>query len=239
MTAATKPAPAMDPELVPRLENGDHLGREEFERRYRADPALKKAELIDAVVYLPSPVRHRQNSKPHSHFNGWLVRYVAATAGVESGDNDTLRLDWSNELQPDAYLLILPACGGQSVMDEEDDVLGAPELIAEIAASSVSYDLHVKLRVYQRSGVKEYVVWRVEDGAIDWFVRRGELFEPMPPGGIYQSTVFPGLWLDPQALIAGDLAKVFQVLDQGLAYPEHAAFVSLLQERLKNPPKRD
>ncbi len=97
----------------------------------------------------------------------------------------------------------------------------------------MSFDLHEKLRAYQRNGVKEYIVWRIDDGAIDWFVLRGDRYEALPSGGIFQSTVFPGLWLDSQALIAGDLPKVAQALDQGLAQPEHAAFVQLLNQRKK------
>jgi hypothetical protein len=41
----------------PLLEAGDRLSRDEFERRYERMPHLKKAELIEGIVYLPSPVR--------------------------------------------------------------------------------------------------------------------------------------------------------------------------------------
>jgi hypothetical protein len=118
---------------------------------------------------------------------------------VESCDNATVRLDLENEPQPDGFLRILPQCGGQSRNDDEY-VGGAPELVAEIAVSSVSIDLHKKLRVYQRNGVREYLVWRVSDSAIDWFGLRGGQFERLPPGetGRYRSEVFPGLWLDEQ-----------------------------------------
>lgn len=49
---------------LPRLENGDHLTRAEFERRYDAMPGLKRAELIEGVVYRPSPVR-AYHAEPH------------------------------------------------------------------------------------------------------------------------------------------------------------------------------
>ncbi|HYV37960.1 MAG TPA: Uma2 family endonuclease [Gemmataceae bacterium] len=233
MTPAIKTLPPAAPgaKAVPRLENGDLLSREEFERRYKAAPRWQKAELIDGVVHMPSPVRHRRHGKPQSRLSGWVVHYETATPGIESSGNGTLRLDDSSEPQPDAFLLISPEFGGQAVIDEDDYVAGAPEWVGEIAASSVSYDLHVKLRAYQRNGVKEYVVWRVEDGAVDWFVRRGDKFQPLPSSEIYKSEVFPGLWLDASAMIAGDLKKVFQVLDQGLATPEHSAFVQQLQQR--------
>jgi Uma2 family endonuclease len=116
------------------------------------------------------------------------------------------------------------------VYEIEDDVGGPPELVAEVAASSASYDLHDKLRAYQRNGVCEYLVWRTWDSAIDWFVLREGRFERLPvsEAGQLRSEVFPGLWLDPAAMIRGDFAQVTAVLQQGLASPEHAAFVARL-----------
>ena len=124
---------------------GDRLTRAEFERRYSAMPAVKKAELIEGVVYMPSPVSHQNHGRPHSMLIAWLGHYWAATPGVDVGDNATVRLDLENEPQPDALLRILPNCGGQS-RDEDSYIAAAPELIAEVAASSASYDLHDKLR---------------------------------------------------------------------------------------------
>ena len=101
-----------------------------------------------------------------------------------------------------------------------------------MAVSSVSCDLHAKLNVYRRNGVREYVVWRVEDGALDWFVLRDGRFDllALPPPGTYQSEVLPGLRLDPASLLRGDLLAVAQVVQQGLASPEHTAFVAKLQQ---------
>ena len=151
---------------------------------------------------------------------------------MQGSDNGTVRLDLENEPQPDAFLRIAPECGGQSRNDDEY-VAGPPELIAEISVSSVSYDLHDKLRAYQRNGVREYLVWRVWDSAIDWFVLREGPFERLPPteAGHYQSEVFPGLWLDLAALLRGDVAQVLAVLQQGIASPEHAAFVAGFRPR--------
>ena len=120
------------------LENGDRLTRHEFERRYHAMPHLKKAELIEGVVYVPSPLRYRRHGRPHSLIIGWLAAYEAVTPEVESADNVTVRLDLDNEPQPDALLRIDEACGGQSRISEDDYVEGAPELIVEIASSSAS-----------------------------------------------------------------------------------------------------
>lgn len=218
-------------EVLP-LEQGDRLTRAEFERRYDAMRGLKKAELIEGVVHMPSPVRFRHHGRPHAHVIGWLVQYEAGTPGVESGDNTTSRMDLDNEPQPDALLLIDPARGGQATVSSDDFVEKAPELVAEIAASSASYDLHSKLAVYLRNRVREYLVWRVLDRAIDWFILRQGQFVPLTPdGGLLKSEVFPGLWLDPAALIGGDIARVLAIVQQGAASPEHAAFVARL-----NPP---
>jgi Uma2 family endonuclease len=216
---------------VPPLENGDRLTRSEFERRYHAMPYLKKAELIEGVVHVPSPVRHRFHGRQHHRLLNWLGHYEAWTPGVEAGDNSTVRLDLDNVPQPDGLLFIQPEHGGRVKFDEDGYIEGAPDLVAEVAASSASYDLHNKLNAYRRNGVREYVVWRVYDQQIDWFVLRDESFEPIAPGpdGILRSTVFPGLYLDAAAMLRGDLAGVFAVVQQGLDTPEHAAFVADLQ----------
>jgi Uma2 family endonuclease len=219
-----------DSELPP-LENGDHLTRSEFERRYDAMPGLKKAELIEGVVYMPSPVSHANHSHPHFRANGWLYLYSSLTPGTQGGDNGSIRLDLENMPQPDLFLIISPSHGGRVRISEDDYVEGAPELIVEIASSSASYDLHEKSRVYRRNGVSEYVVWRTRDAAIDWFALREGRYEPLARGedGTYRSEVFPGLWLDPDALVRSDHARVLAVVQQGAATPEHAAFVERLR----------
>jgi Uma2 family endonuclease len=216
---------------VPDLQHGDRLARPEFERRYSAMPHVKKAELIEGVVYMPSQrVSHRDHGRPHFMLATWLGRFWYATPGTDAGNNGTVRLDWENEPQPDIFLRILPERGGQS-RDDDDYVGGPPELVVEIAASSASYDLHDKLRAYRRNGVREYLVWRVWDSAIDWFALREGRFEPLPltEAGHYHSETFPGLWLDPAAMLRGDFAQVTAVLQQGVASPEHAEFVARLQ----------
>jgi Uma2 family endonuclease len=144
---------------MPPLENGDRLTRAEFERRHAAMPRLKKAELIEGVVYMPSPVRFKKHAKPHAVLVTWLGTYEAATSGVELADNATVRLDLDNEPQPDALLRILPEAGGQSDDSADDFVEGAPELVAEAASSSASYDVHEKKRAYRRNRVQEYLVF--------------------------------------------------------------------------------
>lgn len=193
-------------------------------------PGLKKAELIEGVVYMPSPVRVRRLGSPHAKIIGWLIHYQARTPGVEVADNATARLDMDNEPQPDAMLFIAPELGGQVRISPDDYVEAAPELVAEVASSSASYDLNTKRHAYRRSGVQEYIVWRVLEQQLDWFVLRGGRYEPLEPDdrGVVRSAAFPGLWLAPAALLRGDLAATLQVLDEGLATPEHAAFAARL-----------
>jgi Uma2 family endonuclease len=213
---------------LPLLENGDHLTRPEFERRYEAMPQLKKAELIEGVVYMPSPVRTPQHATPHAMIVTWLGNYVAATPGVSFADNATVRLDMDNEPQPDALLRIVK--GGSSRIGQDGYVEGPPELIVEVAASSVSIDLHEKLRAYRRNAVQEYVVWLTEEREIRWHVLSEGLYRPLQPeaAGMRKSELFAGLWLDARALLGQDLAAVLRCLQRGLASAEHAAFLTRL-----------
>lgn len=217
---------------VPRLNNGDRLTRAEFERRYSAMPNVNKAELIEGVVYMPSPVRFQGHAEQHAHLITWLGYYISRTPGVRLGDNATIRLDGDNVPQPDVSLLLPAQAGGGARIDEDKYVSGPPELIAEIAASTVSIDLHQKLHAYQRNGVKEYLVWRTEDRAIDWFALHEGRYVPIPADerGLVRSGVFPGLWLDPAALLGGDLAGVLAAVDLGVATPEHRAFAGRLMK---------
>ncbi len=238
---AAKPVPPADVAdrdgVVPPLESGDRLTRGEFERRYEAMPDLKKAELIEGVVYVPSPVRLRDHGEPHSNLVGWLFNYRVRTPGLKLGDNSTVRLDLKNEPQPDCLLFMLPEHGGNVEIDGDGYINGAPDLVAEVAASSASYDLHDKLQAYQRNGVREYIVWRVFERQIEWFVLRRAQYERLSPAedGTLRSTVFPGLWLDPAALLRDDLVTLLDVLQRGLDSPEHRAFLAKLQRASVEP----
>ena len=226
-TSSRSRPPDRDGEIPP-LEPGDRLSRAEFERRYDAMPQLKKAELIEGVVYMPAPVSTDRHGEPHFELNGWLAFYKWATPGVRGANNATTRLDLDNEPQPDLSLFIDPARGGQARISSDGFLEAAPELVAEVASTSVSYDLHVKLEVYRRNGVCEYLVWRVRDRQIDWFVLKSRKYVRLPRdrSGLYRSKVFPGLWLDPAAMVRGDSATLQVALQCGLASREHAAFVA-------------
>ena len=220
---------------VPPLEPGDHLSRDEFERRYEAMPDLTRAELLEGVVYMPAATRAHYHSRPHQMIAGLLLVYDANTPGTVSFDAPSVRMDLDNMPQPDQVLVVLPECGGQSKVSADDYIEDAPELAWEISASSASYDLNVKLRVYRRNGVKEYVVWRVLDEAVDWFVLRGSDYVRQLPGsdGLLKSEQFPGLWVNPEHLVRKDVESVLKTLDRGLDSAEHKAFVDRLNYQLK------
>ena len=203
----------------PPLNPGDHLSREEFHRRYAAHPEIKKAELIEGVVYMPSPTRFTKHGEPHGWIIGWLVAYAAATPAVRLGNNVNVRLDLENEVQPDAFLVIEPARGGKVEIAPDDYLEGAPELIVEIAASSVANDLYTKKRVYQRSGVPEYLVCQTYEKRVDWFVLRDGLYASLAPdeNGVIKSQVFPGLWLNVNTFWEGDLAALLATVQSGIA----------------------
>jgi Uma2 family endonuclease len=233
--AAKSSAPARAP-AIPPLQNGDHLTRLEFERRYEAMPDVKKAELIEGIVYMPSPVNHEMHSNPHIRVGFWVAYYSMRTPFVEPGDNATVRLDLDNEPQPDVNLFIRPEYGGQIKL-VDGFIEGAPEFVAEVANSSTSIDLHPKFKAYRRNGIREYLVWRVADGEVDWFVLRGGEYEKLAlsSDGLFRSTVFPGLWLNPAALLKNDLVALASAVEQGCATPEHAAFVKTLQQNAQKP----
>ncbi|MEG4628300.1 Uma2 family endonuclease [Microcoleus sp. AR_TQ3_B6] len=220
--------PSEDAEKMLPLENGDRLSQPEFHDRYVAMPHVKKAELIEGVVYMPSPVRHRSHGQPHARITGWLSHYWVATPGVDLGIETTVFLDGDNEPQPDALLRI--ENGGNSRITDDDYVQGAPELIVEIAASTASYDLHDKKKAYRRNGVQEYIVWQINKKRLYWFrLDKGKYVSIQPDeNGVVHSVVFPGLRLAVAALLEGDLAQVMRVLQEGINSAEHGEFVKFL-----------
>ncbi len=225
-------SPTLTTSTIPRLQNGDTLDGDEFMLRYHATPDVKKAELIEGVVFMPSPVRTDVHGQPHALLTGWLVNYFAATPGLILSDNGSVRLDARNVPQPDLSLLIDRSRGGQHGLDPEGYIDGAPDLVCEVAASSVSIDRNAKLRAYQRNGVREYILCRTEDGVIEWFILRNKRYRSLAPddAGILRSEAFPGLHLDPVAILGSDIVRVLAVLQQGIASPEHAAFVERMRQ---------
>lgn len=218
---------------LPPLENGDYLTRQEFERRYHAMPRLKKAELIEGIVFMPSPLHFEQHAKPHALVIGWLATYLAATPGIGGlADNATLRLDIDNEVQPDALLRLPERAGGRSRVSRDDYLEGAPELVIEIASTSASHDLHDKRKVYRRNGVQEYLVWLTREKRMLWFCLENDDYRLLEPhaDGLLHSQVFPGLVLNVQALLDGDLARVLAEQQRGFQQEEHRRFVEFLRQ---------
>lgn len=198
-------------------------------------PGVNKAELIEGVVHMPSPVRINSHSKPHAIIVGLLFTYHAATPGTEVGDNGSLRLDLDNMPQPDAYLRIHESHGGQSRISSDDYLEGAPELVIEIAGTSAAVDLHSKLVAYRRNGVREYVVWLTDDHEIRAMRLVEGVYAPIAPDdvGVVRLETFPGLWLNVPALLDLDASQPLATLQQGLTSPEHAAFCGKLQSTAK------
>ncbi len=216
--------------IVPPLAAGEQLSREEFLRRWEALPELKRAELLEGMVYLPSPMRVSHGSQD-LFVHGWITVYVAHTPGCDAGCNATW-LMLEDAPQPDCYLRISPEFGGQSGL-EGGYGKGASELIVEVSLSSASYDLGPKLRLYRSAGVLEYITVLLTEGQVIWRRLVSGNYAPIEPDsrGLLRSVVFPGLWLDPDALVERDGARLLKVLNQGLKSPEHQRFVKELSSR--------
>lgn len=226
MTPIRTPVPRPRADGPPPLENGDHLDQKTFHERYEQYPEDVTFELVGGVVYVASPLKANHGDF-HADLAGWLFVYRSMTPGVVASDNATTILGEFSEPQPDLSLRLLSERGGSSRINDDGYLVGPPELIAEIASSSVSFDLHAKRHDYEAAGVREYVVVVVRDQRIVWFVRRDGAFAELAPGadGILRSEFFGGLWLDPAALFRRDSAGLLAALHQGLASPDHAAAV--------------
>ena len=215
------PLRAMEP-----LENGERLDQPTFHARYEAMPDGTRAELINGIVYMMSPLK-----RPHGRFqsllNTWLGHYEAHTPGAEAASPQTLILTDEDEVEPDLMLLWKPEAGGRSTFNADEYLTGSPELVVEVANSSSARDLHLKKNLYQKVGVKEYLVAVARVKQIHWFINDGQAFRELPPDAdsIFRSREFAGLWLDAAALWTEDMAGLLNTLSLGLNSPEHLALV--------------
>jgi Uma2 family endonuclease len=233
MSVATAPRPSeLDTAALPSLREGERLTQPEFHARYLAMPEDARAELINGVVSMASPLSQTHVSSDAIALR-WLFAYEDATPGVVVHANATVIFGEEGEVQPDAYLRVLSEYGGRCQLDGEY-IRGAPELIIEIAVTTEAKDLGEKYAAYERAGVLEYVVQLPRQRSVLWFASVNGRFEALPldEDGLYRSRCFPGLWLDPAALLGGDIARVREIIATGIATPDHATFVrSLQQER--------
>ena len=217
---------------VPPLAAGDKLTREQFLERWEAHPEIKKAELIGGIVYMASPVSI-EHGDSESDVGGWLWFYKTATPGTATGHNTTTFLP-DETPQPDLNLRILPEYGGKSWV-EDKYLAGIPEFLAEICRSSAPYDLRLKLELYQSAGIPEYLAILLDKQEIRWHVLKDGRYQLLAPDadGIHRSRVFPGLWLDGKAFLAGNMQQVLAKLQAGLNSAEHQAFTAELARRCK------
>jgi Uma2 family endonuclease len=218
---------------VPPLENGDHLDQKTFHERYEAMPEDFKAELIQGRVYVRSGRVTRGHGRMHAFVSGWLGHYTVSIPGIEALIGTSVLLDEVNEPQPDCVLLVRPDYGGQTQLNDDQYIVGAPELVVEVAASTVSFDLFEKREAYEQAGVQEYLVVIVRDAQVRWLRLEGGRYVDVPADveGVFRSRVFPGLWLNSKALLAEDSKLVLETLGKSLASPEHAEFVRQLAAR--------
>lgn len=241
-----KPKSQLKSEAIPPLRDGDRMDADEFLRRYAADKEVYSAELLQGVVHITRrrviqdgkemivpPISADQHAKPDNQLQTWFGVYAAHTPGVQAlSPVTTILPSKETSLEPDAVLRILPECGGGSTIGADKFVHGKPELLAEISYTSGARDFGKKFDAYQADGVPEYLIWRTEEKEIHWFALKRKKYIALEPhaDGTLRSEQFPGLWLDVTALLAGDMAKVLATLQQGIASPEHAAFVAKLKK---------
>jgi Uma2 family endonuclease len=210
------------------LQNGDRMSQPEFHRRYQAYLDDVKFELVEGTVYLAAPL-HRQHALYHSHLNALLFIYKSKRPGVEVLDYPTTILGPESEPQPDLVLRVLLSHGGRSRETPDQYIHGPPELIVEIAHSTRSIDMYQKRREYVHSGVREYLVLCVEEAAFHGFRFKPHGKLAADEHGVLRSNVFPGLWIDCTAVLADNHATAARTLRNGIASPEHAAFVRRLR----------
>ena len=228
MAAHSITYPATRASVLPPLVDGEYLDQPTFHARYEAMPPETRAELVGGKVYLMSSPVFDDHSAPHAGMITWLGTFKAYTPVLRVMDNGTTILGSRGDVQPDGGLRLLPEYGGRAARDDQGAIRGGPELLVEVAVSSVNYDLRLKKRDYEEAGVQEYVVVLPKQHAVRWFCLHDGAYQEMQPDadGIFRSRVFPGLWLDPEALLLDDTAKVLDVLQDGLQSDAHREWIA-------------
>jgi Uma2 family endonuclease len=221
------------PPDVRELHNGDRMDAATFHRIYLDTPEDFRAELIGGIVYVASPVGHH-HSEFHLDLGGLLWLYARQTPGVDCGNNATVRLGDSGEPQPDMFLRVDQECGGQSRI-EDNYVVGAPELVAEITHSSLALDMGSKYDDYRRYGVQEYLVLDLHDRQLRWFDLKADQELKADADGVIRARQFPGLWLNSAAILGGDFPAMRAALEAGMASAQYKEFAKRLTAAKANP----
>src|SRR5262245_15428786 len=210
MSAISRTPDAARTRAVPFLVNGQRMKQPEFHRRYKACPPHEKWELIGGIVYMASPLRYAHGSYDFA-LGTALGLYASGTPGVDGAHNVTSILGEESEPQPDQALRIATEYGGRSRINEEEYLEGPPELVGEIAYSSLDIDMHRKREDYEEAGVIEYLVLAIEDQELHWFhFPTGKMIRATRQG-VYRSHIFPGLWLDAAALLTRESKRLIEV----------------------------
>jgi Uma2 family endonuclease len=214
----------------PLLDTGYHLSADEFHTRYQKMPEHVRAELIEGIVYMASPL-YSPHGDQHFLLASLCGAYQLETPGVIGSIATSVRLDGKNEYQPDLHLRLDPKCGGRTRNPDKKMIWGGPEFVCEISNTTVEMDLHEKFDVYQRDGVLEYLAWQLQEEKLDLFGLQNGVFQKVSPDahGILRSLAMPGLWLNVTAMLAGDKVAASATLRAGLQSAEHTKFVKQLQ----------
>ena len=214
--AKVEDAPAT--KQVAELHSGDRMSQAEFHRICKLVPDGRHAELVGGIVFM-SPMPPPQHETVRADLNTIFTAYADATPGVTFSESTSITLGKSDVPRPDGILRISPT---------QHQILDAPELIFEVAHNGRSIDFHRKRDRYATGGVTEYVVVNLHDKHVSWFHLRSHQEFTADAGGLFRSRLFPGLWLNSIALLAGDMASLAAAAKEGLAAPEHAAFLQQL-----------
>lgn len=204
------------------------MSQKRFHALYQMMPQDFRAELVDGIVFVCEPLG-QSHGRHHIRFSSLVDAYQSATPGVQAFDNTSVILGTHDEVQPDICLRIHPERGGQSKDSSDNNyIVGAPELIIEIASSSYSIDLHMKKQRYQKAGVNEYIVLCLNPFALHWFCLKDGPTIVSDRDGIKRSRVFPGLWVDENGMRNMDYEVTKRVLEEGISSAGHADFVRQL-----------
>lgn len=220
---------------VPLLRAGDRLSQPEYHRRYEAYPADTRFELVGGIVYMMAPAGFEHGRSGYD-ITGIFWAYERDTPGVVGATGPTVILGDTSEPEPDLVLMIAPDHGGRTRLKQINHkhyIEGPPELVVEVAHSTVSFDLNAKRKDYLRGGVLEYIVICLPEPSVKWFDLQQDDELPLGENGVLRSKAFPGLWIDTLALLNRNSGLLMKTLQRGIDSGEHQEFVARLAAQHK------